>query len=50
VCATPSQRLSLAPSHDDGKWVFTGDTSNVSGQVKAIPDIPITVMSYQKRR
>jgi tetratricopeptide (TPR) repeat protein len=35
---------SLAPGHDDGRWVFSGDTSGVSGQVKAIPDIPITVM------
>jgi tetratricopeptide (TPR) repeat protein len=25
--------------------VFTGDTSKVSGQIKAIPDIPITVMA-----
>ena len=33
------------PAHDDGKWVFTGDTSNVSGEIKAIPDIPTTVMA-----
>ena len=32
-------------SYDDGEWVFTGDTSTVSGRVKAIPDIPITVMA-----
>ena len=36
---------SLTPDHDDGRWVFTGDTSKVSGKVKAIPDIPITVMA-----
>jgi tetratricopeptide (TPR) repeat protein len=36
---------SLGPSHDDGRWVFTGDTSKVSGAVKAIPDLPITVMA-----
>jgi tetratricopeptide (TPR) repeat protein len=36
---------SLAPGHDDGRWVFTGDTSRVSGGVKEIPDIPITVMA-----
>ncbi|MEK6302942.1 MAG: tetratricopeptide repeat protein [Acidobacteriota bacterium] len=40
--------FSLASGHDDGKWVFTGDTSKASGQIKAIPDIPITVMSYQE--
>ena len=36
---------SLAKGHDDGRWVFTGDTSGVSGQVKTIPDIPITAMA-----
>jgi tetratricopeptide (TPR) repeat protein len=36
---------SVTPAHDDGKWVFTGDTSGVSGGIKAIPDIPITVMT-----
>jgi tetratricopeptide (TPR) repeat protein len=40
--------FSLTPAHDDGRWLFTGDTSTVSGQVKTIPDIPITVMSYQE--
>jgi len=23
--------------HDDGKWVFTGDTSTVSGQIRRFP-------------
>jgi tetratricopeptide (TPR) repeat protein len=32
-------------SYDDGPWVFQGDTSRVSGEIKAIPDIPITVMA-----
>jgi Tfp pilus assembly protein PilF len=36
---------SVAKAHDDGKWVFTGDTSDVSGEIKAIPDIPTTVLS-----
>ena len=31
--------------HDDAEWRFTGDTSNVSGGIKAIPDIPTTVMA-----
>ncbi len=39
------EHYSLTPGHDDGRWVFTGDTSKVSGQVKAIPQIPITVMA-----
>ncbi len=38
----------LAKSYDDGRWVFTGDTSKVSGNVKAIPDLPITVMAEAK--
>ena len=38
--------FSLTPSHDDGKWVFKGDTSKVSGTIKAIPDIPTTVMAH----
>ncbi len=32
--------------YDDGQWTFTGDTSRVSGQIKAIPDIPTTVMAH----
>lgn len=40
--------FSVAPGHDDGRWIFTGDTSGVSGQIKAIPDIPITVMAEHR--
>jgi hypothetical protein len=36
---------SVAADHDDGRWLFTGDTSRASGKLKAIPDIPITVMA-----
>jgi hypothetical protein len=36
---------SVTPDHDDGRWTFTGDTSRVSGLIKAIPDIPTTVMA-----
>ncbi len=39
------QEFTLAKGYDDGRWVFTGDTSKVSGQVKGIPDLPITVMA-----
>ena len=34
-----------AADHDDAVWTFTGDTSDVSGGIKAIPDIPTTVMA-----
>jgi len=36
---------SVGPGHDDGQWVFTGDTSGVSGNVKGIPDLPITALA-----
>ena len=35
----------VSRSYDDGAWTFTGDPSGVSGQVKAIPDIPTTVVA-----
>ncbi len=42
----PSQpQPAVGRSYDDGRWVFTGDTSKVSGGIKAIPDIPTTVMA-----
>ena len=31
--------------YDDAEWSFTGDTGDVSGGIKAIPDIPTTVMA-----
>jgi hypothetical protein len=40
--------FALAPGHDDGAWVFTGDTSRVSGQVKTIPDPPVTEMAISR--
>ncbi|PYR59942.1 MAG: hypothetical protein DMF91_13500 [Acidobacteria bacterium] len=42
----PSQgTFDVGPDHDDGRWIFAGDTSKASGAIKAIPDIPITVMA-----
>jgi tetratricopeptide (TPR) repeat protein len=38
----------VSSAYDDGEWVFTGDTAGVSGPVKAIPDIPTTVMAESK--
>jgi tetratricopeptide (TPR) repeat protein len=35
----------LSPAHDDGRWVFSGDTSRVSGKLKGIPDLPIVEMA-----
>lgn len=33
------------PGFDNGRWIFTGDLRGVSGKLKAIPDLPITVMA-----
>jgi hypothetical protein len=38
----------VTPEYDDGEWRFDGDTSGVSGQIKAIPDIPTTVMAQSE--
>jgi tetratricopeptide (TPR) repeat protein len=35
----------VTPSYDDRKMVFTGNTADVSGEIKAIPDPPIVVMA-----
>ena len=34
--------------YDDGKWVWTGDTSDVAGKIKEIPNLPIVVMASTK--
>jgi len=42
----PSQPTpEVGEAYDDGDWTFTGDTSDVSGQIKSVPDIPTTVMA-----
>jgi Flp pilus assembly protein TadD len=41
VAGTPTP----TKAYDDGKWTFTGDTSKVSGKIKAIPDIPIVTIA-----
>jgi tetratricopeptide (TPR) repeat protein len=33
------------PDYDDRKWAFNGDTSKVSGNLKAIPELPITIIA-----
>ena len=38
--------FALDDGHDDGQWVFTGDMSNVSGPLKAIPELPVTEMAH----
>ena len=38
----------VGKGYDDGKWVWTGDTSDVAGKVKAIPNLPIVEMASTK--
>ena len=35
----------ITPDYDDRGFVFDGDTSHVSGNLKKIPDLPITVVA-----
>src|SRR5215469_4980419 len=37
------------PNYDDRQWAFTGDTSRVSGNLKTIPDLPITVIAEETK-
>jgi Tetratricopeptide repeat/Cytochrome c554 and c-prime len=40
--------FALSPDADDGRWLFSGDTSHVSGAIKAIPDPPTTVVAQDR--
>ncbi|MGE0101909.1 MAG: tetratricopeptide repeat protein [Blastocatellales bacterium] len=42
----PNQKnYTVGHGHDDGNWVFTGSTKDVSGKVKEIPNLPIVTMA-----
>jgi tetratricopeptide (TPR) repeat protein len=38
----------VSPDFDDGRFVFTGDTSTVSGARKGIPQLPIVTMAQDE--
>jgi tetratricopeptide (TPR) repeat protein len=38
-------RGGFTPDYDDRKWTFTGDTSQVSGNLKTIPNLPIITVA-----
>jgi len=42
---TPESHAAFTPDYDDGRFTFTGDTSRVSGKVKAIPNLPIITLA-----
>ena len=37
--------LSVTQSHDDRQWAFDADTSDVSGKIKTVPNIPIITIA-----
>lgn len=41
-------QFAMSPHYDDGKWVFTGNTSRVSGATKSIPNLPIVTLASAK--
>ena len=42
----PQQKtVDVTPDYDDGNWVFSGDTTGVSGAMKSIPTLPIVTMA-----
>ncbi|MFY9529563.1 MAG: tetratricopeptide repeat protein [Candidatus Acidiferrales bacterium] len=38
----------VSPDYDDSRWVFTGDTSQVSGDLKAVPTLPIVTLAQDE--
>ncbi len=43
--ASGTTDATTTPDYDDRKWAFNGDTSKVSGNLKTIPDLPITTIA-----
>ncbi len=35
----------VSPDYDDGRWVFAGDSADVSGKLKYTPDLPVTTVA-----
>jgi tetratricopeptide (TPR) repeat protein len=44
-----TNRLKTTPDYDDRQWWFNGDTSRVSGNLKTIPDLPITTIAEDSK-
>ncbi len=45
VRENPADAAKARHAFDDGKWLFSGTTDHVSGALKEIPNLPITVMA-----
>ncbi|MBI3664240.1 MAG: tetratricopeptide repeat protein [Acidobacteria bacterium] len=40
----------VTPHYDNGRWVFSGDTSKVSGKLKQIPSLPIVTLAQDEKK
>jgi tetratricopeptide (TPR) repeat protein len=40
----------LDKGYDDGRWIFKGDLSQVSGKLKEIPNLPIVTMAEDEKQ
>ena len=38
----------VTSDYDDGHWIYNGDTSGVSGEIKSIPNVPIVTLAEDK--
>src|SRR5207245_2377243 len=45
AAVTSTAATKTTPDYDDRHWKFTGDTSTASGNLKTIPDLPITIIA-----
>jgi Flp pilus assembly protein TadD len=42
----PAERdPSITTAYNDGAWVFSGSTAGVSGAMKSVPDLPVTILA-----
>ena len=41
----PKAAAKTTPDYDDRQWAFNGDTSQASGNLKVIPDLPVTILA-----
>jgi Flp pilus assembly protein TadD len=44
----PARPGAVTPDYDDRGFLFTGDTSGVSGRIKAVPDLPVIVVAEDR--
>jgi Tfp pilus assembly protein PilF len=45
----PSHPGEMAKGHDDRQWTFDGDTSDASGKIKTVPNLPIITIAEDSK-